>query len=240
MTDAELAAAIAAEAGAMLLDLRARLGADARCGVHGDREADALITARLRAARPDDALLSEEHPCDGSRLAASRVWIVDPLDGTREFAEGRDDWAVHVGLAIDGVAAVGALALPAKRQLLRSDRPPARGREMAMPRILVSRTRPPPEAQLLADALGGVLVPMGSAGAKIAAIVCGEADLYVHSGGQHQWDNAAPVAVASAAGLRATRLDGSDIVYNCASSRIDDLLVAPADLHDRALAILKS
>lgn len=240
MTDAELAADIAQGAGALLLDLRRRLGGSPDCGARADRLADDFIAQRLCAGRPDDALLSEEHGCDGTRLTARRVWIVDPLDGTREFAEGRDDWAVHVGLAINGQAVVGAVALPARGLTLRSDEAPKRGEAPARPRILVSRTRPPVEANRLAAGLGGVLVPMGSAGAKIAAVITGEADIYVHSGGQHQWDNAAPVAVALAAGLTATRIDGQPLRYNEESTRIDDLLVAPPDLHARALAILRS
>jgi 3'(2'), 5'-bisphosphate nucleotidase len=221
MTDAELAEAIATETGALLLAIQAD-GAD---GARGDREANALILERLRAARPGDAILSEESADDLTRLERSRVWIVDPLDGTREFAEGRDDWAVHVALAIDGAAAVGVVALPRLGCVLSSDAPPPLPSARTPPRMLVSRTRP---SRLCADvsaAIGAEPIPMGSAGAKAMAVVRGEAEIYLHSGGQHQWDNCAPVAVALAAGLHASRIDGSAIRYNERKTSIPDLLI---------------
>lgn len=221
LTDAELAHAIATEAGELLL----RIQGDCAGGARGDREANQLILDRLRAARPYDTILSEESADDLSRLTQSRVWIVDPLDGTREFAERRADWAVHIALAVDGEAAVGAVALPRLGVTLASDMPPALAPAQHPPRMLVSRTR---ASQLCADvgaSLGAVHVGMGSAGAKAMAVVRGEAEIYLHSGGQHQWDNCAPVAVALAAGLHASRIDGTPIVYNQASTSIPDLLI---------------
>ena len=221
LQDAELARSIADEAGALLL----RIQGDCAGGDRGDSEANALILARLRAARPDDAILSEESADDPVRLAAKRVWIIDPLDGTREFAERREDWAVHVALAIDGQAAVGAVALPRLGCTLSSDRPPALPEPELPPRMLVSRTRPSKLCEGVGERIGAVHIGMGSAGAKAMAVVRGQAEIYLHSGGQHQWDNCAPVAVALAAGLHCSRIDGSPIVYNQASTAIPDLLI---------------
>ena len=239
MTDADLAAAVAEAAGRLLLDLRSggllegRALADA-----GDRLAGDYIVAALRAQRPGDGILSEEHADTAERLEKRRVWIVDPLDGTREYAEGRDDWAVHVALAIDGAPAAAAVALPAEGKLLRSDRPPpvpACGEKL---RMLVSRTRPPALAEEVAAALGAELVPMGSAGAKAMAVLLGRGDLYLHSGGQYEWDNCAPAAVALGCGLVATRLDGSALAYNNADPTLPDLIIAHPDVAARVRAIL--
>jgi 3'(2'), 5'-bisphosphate nucleotidase len=219
--DAHLAAAIAEAAGRLLLQVQAE-GAD---GARGDREANTLILDRLRAARPNDAILSEESADDLVRLARSRVWIVDPLDGTREFAEGREDWAVHVALAIDGVAAIGAVALPKLGLTLSSNAPSPLPAAHALPRMLVSRTRPSSLCAAVATQIGAETIGMGSAGAKAMAVVRGEAEIYLHTGGQHQWDNCAPAAVALAAGLHVSRVDGSPIVYNAASTSIPDLLI---------------
>lgn len=221
MTDAELAREIAQEAGALLLAIQAE-GAD---GARGDREANALILARLRAARPDDAILSEESADDLSRIDRRRVWIVDPLDGTREFAEARADWAVHVGLAIDGAPAAGAVALPPMGITFATDAPPPLPPAQLPPRLLISRTRPSGLCSRVIDRLGAVSVPMGSAGAKAMAVVRGEAEIYLHAGGQHQWDNCAPAAVALAAELHASRIDGSPLLYNQRETSIPDLLI---------------
>ncbi|MBO9622471.1 MAG: 3'(2'),5'-bisphosphate nucleotidase CysQ [Sphingomonas sp.] len=226
MTDAALAREIAQEAGALLLAIQSD-GAD---GARGDREANALIIERLRAARPEDAILSEESADDLSRLEQRRVWIVDPLDGTREFAEGRSDWAVHVALAIDGVPAVGAVALPGLGVTLATDAPPPLAAPHDPPRMLVSRTRPSQLCENVIERIGAESLGMGSAGAKAMAVVRGEAEIYLHSGGQHQWDNCAPAAVALAAGLHASRIDGSPLVYNQRSTSIPDLLICRKEL----------
>lgn len=231
LTDAALARAIADEAGALLLRIQEH-GAD---GARGDREANALILERLRAARPEDAILSEESADDPIRLTRSRVWIVDPLDGTREFGESRADWAVHVALAVDGVAAAGAVALPRLGVTLSSDAPPVLAGGRVPPRMLVSRTRASALCAAVGTRIGAEQVPMGSAGAKAMAVVRGEADIYLHSGGQHQWDNCAPVAVALAAGLHCSRIDGSPIVYNQASTSIPDLLICRPEWSDIVL-----
>ena len=225
-TDADLARQIAAAAGEILMTLRgSRLFAGAALGAAGDRVANTFIMAALASQRPADAILSEEEANDTARCAASRVWIVDPLDGTREFAEGRADWAVHVALAVDGVAVAGAVALPAKGQMFASGArvpPPAAN---FPPRMVVSRSRPAPQTAAIAAALGAVIVPMGSAGAKAMAVVGGDADVYLHTGGQYEWDNCAPVAVALAHGLHASRIDGSPLVYNRADPYLPDLLI---------------
>ncbi|MEI9928073.1 MAG: 3'(2'),5'-bisphosphate nucleotidase CysQ [Sphingomonas sp.] len=236
MTDAGLAADIAAEAGDLLRALQ-RTGSGRTLGAAGDAQANALILARLRAARPDDAILSEEMADDLARCARRRVWIVDPLDGTREYSEGRDDYAVHIGLAIDGVPAIGAVGLPGQNLIFASDPAPPLVPANHPPRMVVSRTRPAAECSAVAEALGAELVPMGSAGAKAMAVVRGLADIYLHSGGQHQWDNCAPVAVARATGLHASRLDGSPLVYNCEATWIPDLLICRAELAERVLAL---
>jgi 3'(2'), 5'-bisphosphate nucleotidase len=239
LTDARLAAHLASEAGALLMALRGAGELTGKAlGAEGDRIANAYLCDALRRARPDDALLSEEEADCLDRLDSSRVWIVDPLDGTREYSEGRDDWAVHVALAVDGVAVTGAVALPARGLVLASEPapvlPPANGRL----RMVVSRSRPAPEAIKVADVLGAELVPMGSAGAKAMAVVLGEADIYLHSGGQYEWDNAAPVAVAVAAGLHASRSDGSLLVYNGRVTYLPDLLICRREWVGPVLAAL--
>jgi 3'(2'), 5'-bisphosphate nucleotidase len=232
-TDHEDAATLASAAGNRLLELRAS-GAD---GKTGDRESHELLMAGLRQLHPDDAVLSEEGADDKVRVERSRVWIVDPLDGTREFGEPpRTDWAVHVALAVDGRPVVGAVALPAQGRVLRTDAPPSRRAPSARPRLVVSRTRPPAWTDDVASAIDADLVPMGSAGAKIAAVITGEADAYVHAGGQYEWDSAAPVAVALAAGMHASRVDGSALVYNRPDPFLPDLVVCHPALADRLLA----
>jgi 3'(2'), 5'-bisphosphate nucleotidase len=236
--DAALAAQLAAEAGRLLMEVRAGSGLTGKAlGDAGDAAANRLLCDALRAARPDDGLLSEEERDNPVRLAKQRVWIIDPLDGTREYSEGRADWAVHVALAIDGVAAGGAVALPgfAGAPVLRTDAPQPLPAPMARPRFVVSRTRPAHEAAAVAAALGGELVPMGSAGAKAMAVVRGEAEVYLHSGGQHDWDSCAPVAVALAHGLHASRIDGTPLAYNQANTFMPDLLICRPEWAGRVL-----
>lgn len=235
LSDARLARAIAEEAGRLLLAVQ-RDGAD---GARGDREANALILARLRAARPGEAILSEEAADDTTRLERDRVWIVDPLDGTREFAEGRADWAVHVALAVAGRPAAGAVALPPLGRVFSSDTPPPLQPARTPPRLLVSRTRPSALCERVGAAIGADLVGMGSAGAKAMAVLRGEAEIYLHTGGQHQWDNCAPAAVALAAGLHASRIDGSPLVYNQRRTSVPDLLICRAEWAEPVLAAVR-
>ena len=239
MTDADLAAALAETAGRLLVTLRAGgTLTGAALGDAGDATANAYLLSAIRALRPDDAVLSEEDVDDLARLAARRVWIVDPLDGTREYADGRDDWAVHVALSVDGHAAVGAVALPAQGLTLRSDQPPPTPARPPRARMLVSRTRPPAECRRLADRLDAELIPMGSAGAKAMAVVLGRGDIYFHTGGQREWDNAAPVAVALGAGLVASRVDGSPCTYNARDTLVPDLLICAPEWEARVRAAL--
>jgi 3'(2'), 5'-bisphosphate nucleotidase len=203
----------------------------------GDAAAHNLITARLAELRPDDAVLSEEGKDDSARLAARRVWIVDPLDGTREFSEPpRDDWAVHVALVEDGELVAGAVARPAMGSTLATDEVTIRPRGVSKPlRIAVSRSRPPEFVHALAQRLDAELVPMGSAGIKATAVLDDRVDAYVHAGGQYEWDSAAPVAVAQAAGLHTSRLDGSPLRYNQADPLLPDLLVCRPEIAELLL-----
>lgn len=240
MTDAELAAHLADTAGRILIEVRDSGVFSAKAlGKAGDQTANQFLVHAIREARPDDGLLSEEMKCDGDRLTKSRVWIVDPVDGTREYGEERLDWAVHVALVIDGVAKIGAVALPGAGLVLRSDQPQELLAHANPLRMLVSRTRPAREALAVAEKLGATLVPMGSAGAKAMAVVRGEADIYLHSGGQYEWDSAAPVAVAAACGLHCSRIDGSPLVYNQEDVYLPDLLICPQELADKVLGLIR-
>jgi 3'(2'), 5'-bisphosphate nucleotidase len=243
LSDAELAVELAGTAGRTLLELRAGLrGLPAdEVKKRGDDAAQQVLAAGLAQERPRDAVLSEEAADDAARLDAERVWIIDPLDGTREYSEGRPDWAVHVALWQRGTLVAGAVALPGLERVLASDPAPVvPPRDGGAPlRMAVSRSRPPAIATGVAEALGAELVPMGSAGFKVAAVVRGEADLYVHGGGQYEWDSAAPVAVAHAAGLHASRLDGSPLRYNQPDPYLPDLVVCRPELASHVLSILK-
>jgi 3'(2'), 5'-bisphosphate nucleotidase len=258
--DDELARDLAVAAGTSLVDLRARWrpgdGEDvAALRRTADRQSHEFLVAELARLRPDDAVLSEEGADDPARLTARRVWIVDPLDGTREYGEpGRTDWAVHVALWERGELTAGAVALPAQDRVLSTadpvtasaqDRHSAQDQHSAQDRhqpvrLLVSRSRPPEFVHRLAERLGAELVPLGSAGAKAAAVIDGQADAYVHSGGQYEWDSAAPVAVARAAGLHASRIDGSSLRYNQAHPSVPDILICTAGLAPTLLATISS
>ena len=226
LNDAELAAHLAEVAGKLLIQVReAGVFSPKALGKAGDATANQFLCHAISEQRPDDGLLSEESRDTEERLGKSRVWIVDPIDGTREYGEARTDWAVHVALAIDGVPAIGAVALPGLGVVLRTDQPGTVPPSPERLRMVVSRTRPAHEATEVAERLGAELVPMGSAGAKAMAIVRGEADIYLHSGGQYEWDSCAPAAVAAAHGLHISRIDGSPLIYNQANVYMPDLLI---------------
>lgn len=245
MSDHDDAARYAEQAGRLLLQLRAEGMDDGSApwalGDIGDVLANRLLLELLATEHPDDRVLSEESVDDPRRLDANRVWIIDPLDGTREFTEpGRVDWAVHVALwERDRGLTAGAVALPAQDRVLSTaaPAPPADldGRGL---RIVVSRSRPPAAARRVAAALDADLVPMGSAGAKAMAVVDGVVDAYVHAGGQYEWDSAAPAAVAMAAGLHTSRVDGSPLVYNRRDPWLPDLVVCRSELADAVLAAI--
>ncbi|WP_304609509.1 3'(2'),5'-bisphosphate nucleotidase CysQ [Planomonospora sp. ID67723] len=255
--DHDLARDLAAEAGERLLALRERegFGDPSALRKEGDAASHRFLMEALTRLRPGDSVLSEEatqqERLDPRRLRADRVWIVDPLDGTREFAEeGRADWAVHVALwerdgetggetGGQGRLTAGAVALPAQGRTLSTGEPPVlpRWREQGQgPRIAVSRTRPPEFVQKLAELAGAVLVPIGSAGAKISAVLTGEVEAYVHAGGQYEWDSAAPVAVALASGAHASRIDGSTLTYNQGDPSLPDILISLPELASTLLA----
>jgi len=241
MTDEDLAAKLAEGAGRLLLALRESACLEGRAlGAVADQVANAFILTALREWRPEDAVLSEESPDDPARLRSARVWIVDPLDGTREYVEGRPDWAVHVALAIDGAPRAGAVAVPALDRLFRSDRVEAARPMRSRPLMLVSRTRAPAEAETIAALIGADIAGMGSAGAKAMAVVAGDADIYYHAGGQHEWDNCAPAAVALGAGLHASRIDGAPLSYNRADTMVPDLVIGRPDLAAKVIAFAQS
>jgi 3'(2'), 5'-bisphosphate nucleotidase len=239
MNDHELAAFLAKDAGKILLDLQKWWDRDpSELGKAGDAQANAYLVHALRDVRPSDGLLSEEEKDDPARLSKSRVWIIDPVDGTREYGEGRADWAVHVALAIDGVPLIGAVALPGLGLVLRTDQPQPVPPTPEKLRMVVSRTRPAAEALSVAKALCAELIPMGSAGAKAMAVVRGEADIYLHTGGQYEWDSCAPAAVAAAHGLHISRIDGSPLVYNQANVYMPDLLICRKEYAVQVLALV--
>ena len=244
MTDAELAAHLAEHTGKLLIQVReAGVFSEKALGKAGDATANQFLVHAIREQRPDDGLLSEEEKDSAERLQQSRVWIVDPVDGTREYGEAqetgwRTDWAVHVALAIDGVASIGAVALPGLGLVLRSDRPGSVPPAPEKLRMVVSRTRPAREATEVAAKLNAELVPMGSAGAKAMAIVRGQADIYLHSGGQYEWDSCAPVAVALAHGLHCSRIDSSPLVYNQADVYMPDLLICRKEHAEMVLGLV--
>jgi 3'(2'), 5'-bisphosphate nucleotidase len=240
-TDAQLARRIADAAGEILIALRrSGLFEGKALGKAGDRVANTFIMEAIRLKRPDDAVLCEEEAADPTRLKHSRVWIIDPLDGTREYGEERSDWAVHIALSIDGRAEIGAVALPGVPLTLSSDQPitvPPPGNGPL--RMVVSRTRPAAESVDVAKRLGAELIPMGSAGAKAMAIVRNEADIYLHSGGQYEWDSCAPVAVAQACGLHVSRIDGSPLLYNRENPYLPDLLICRKEHAAQVLDLMK-
>jgi len=245
-----LARDLAVSAGELLLAIRAAPRSDDQLRRAGDLGSQEHLASELAKHRPGDAVLSEEAVDDHARLAAERVWIIDPLDGTREFGEpGRVDWAVHVALWESGDLTAGAVALPAQGLVLSTADPPpgAPGGEWgeALPvdavlKLVVSRSRPPEFVTRLAEQLGAELVPLGSAGAKAAAVITGEVDAYVHAGGQYEWDSAAPVAVARSAGLHTSRIDGSSLSYNSEQPQMPDILICPAHLAGRLLGAISA
>ncbi|MEO8815877.1 MAG: inositol monophosphatase family protein [Mycobacterium sp.] len=254
MTDAALAAELALEAGKLLLTVREQVGFDhpGQLGDAGDRQANELILDLLRAVRPGDAVLSEESPDDLARVQSDRVWIIDPLDGTREFTTpDRDDWAVHVALWQRGQAVLGsitdaAVALPARgNTVYRTDTVATLAGAAALVevprtvRVAVSATRVPAIVRRIQEAVAIETVPMGSAGAKAMAVVRGDVDAYLHAGGQWEWDSAAPAGVVLAAGMHASRLDGSPLVYNRPDPYLPDLLMCRRDVAPQLLAAIR-
>ena len=232
------AAKLAEIAGRALVELRADPPSLRDLGAAGDRMAHQLLVAELNRLYPDDDVRSEE----GLEHVAGtgRLWIIDPLDGTREFRQpGRSDWAVHVAMAVGGVAVVGAVALPALDLVLGTGEPPVLPplRTGEPPRVVVSRSRPPDVAYDVTESISGVMVPMGSAGAKIAAVILGAAEVYVHAGGQYEWDSCAPVAVAVASGLHASRLDGEPLRYGDPDAWLPDLVVCRQEYAEAVLAV---
>lgn len=242
LTDAELAADLAADAGKLLLQVRAVIGFDQpwTLGEAGDRQANSLLLRRLQAERPGDAVLSEEAHDDLARLKSDRVWIIDPLDGTREFSTpGRDDWAVHIALwrrSSNGQPEItdAAVALPARGNVVyRTDTVTSGAAPAGVPgtlRIAVSATRPPAVLHRIRQTLAIQPVSIGSAGAKAMAVIDGYVDAYLHAGGQWEWDSAAPAGVMLAAGMHASRLDGSPLRYNQLDPYLPDLLMCRAEV----------
>jgi 3'(2'), 5'-bisphosphate nucleotidase len=238
--DHRLARESAEQAGDLLLALRRAgegIGAD-KLRAAGDRGAHELLMEVLTEARPEDGILSEEGYDDGRRLTRERVWVIDPLDGTREFGEpGRPDWAVHVALAEKGRLTAGAVALPAMGVVYATDDPPVVPPKPDDRPLLVvtTRHRVPMVTVRMAEAIGAELVSLGSAGAKAMTVVSGQTDAYLHVGGMYEWDSAAPAAVAASAGLHVSRADGAPLVYNRADPWLPDLLICRPELAEACL-----
>lgn len=243
-TDAQLASRLAVEAGLLLLELRSTMFSDGappwQVMDNGDLAAHRFLIGQLDALRPDDAVLSEEGADDLRRLSTERVWIVDPLDGTKEYGErGRHDWAVHVALCQAGALTAAAVSLPAMDMVFCTDpAPELPERRFDKPRLITSRNRAPHAAVIVAQALGCEAVRLGSAGAKAMAVVLAEADIYIHDGGMYQWDSAAPSAVAEAAGLHVSRIDGSPLIYNDRDAWLPDFMVCRQELAEPVLDAL--
>lgn len=246
MSDSAFAADLAEQAGALLLDLQRTSGLSGKeLGKAGDARSNDLLIGLLAESRPDDAVLSEESADSAARLSTDRVWIIDPLDGTREYGmAGRSDWAVHVALwergAPGSAITAAAVAQPALSTVYSTGVSSSVRRERPRPIFLVSDSRPPEFAAAVAHDLGADLLPMGSAGAKAMAVLRGDADAYLHAGGQWEWDSAAPVGVALAAGLHASRVDGSTLTYNAAHPYLPDLLICRPDLAGELLAAIEA
>ena len=241
MNDHQLAAQLAAEAGELLVELRAELStqrlAPFAVGARGDAAAHDFIANALSQHRPDDMLLSEESIDNRRRLQHDRVWIVDPLDGTREFSiPGRTDWAVHVALVDGGIPVAAAVALPAQKITLATDPAPPTPPAAAPPRVVTSRSRPGRLARQIADVIGAEIVQLGSAGAKAAAVVRGQAEVYAHASGLHEWDLCAPAAVAAAAGLHVSHLSGAELRFNQPDTYISDFVICHPDFAPAVLA----
>jgi 3'(2'), 5'-bisphosphate nucleotidase len=228
-------------AGDLLLDVRSGGLEGRQLKDAGDLASHELLMKLFAAHRPDDAVLSEEGKDDKARLRSRRVWIVDPLDGTREFSEPpRDDWAVHVALWADGDLVAGAVAQPGMARTFSTAAPPSvPERTPGPPRVAVSRTRPPEFVEALAEEIDAELVPMGSAGAKVISVARDVTDIYVHAGGQYEWDSAAPVAVARAARLHTSRADGSQLAYNQEDVWLPDLLVCRPEFADQVSGFIR-
>lgn len=240
LSDINLARLLAEKAGRILLALQDLTNLDNKQrGKNGDAFANQYIIETLLEARPDDGILSEEEKDNDKRLSKHRVWIIDPLDGTREYSECRDDWAVHIGFCINGVATMGVVALPAKKKIYSSENIVKLKPLAKTPKILISRTRTPKFATELAEYLGAELVTMGSAGAKAMAVINGDADIYYHFGGQHEWDNCAPVAVCQAHGLHCSRIDGTPIKYNRKNTFVPDILICRKEYSARVIDFLR-
>ncbi|AWB82332.1 3'(2'),5'-bisphosphate nucleotidase CysQ [Corynebacterium yudongzhengii] len=205
-------------------------------GEAGDDLAQNWIARVLAQHRPDDGFLSEEAADNPERLSKDRVWIIDPLDGTKEFATGRQDWAVHIALVENGRPTHAAVGLPDLGVVFSSS--DARHVEGPFARkIIASRNRPPKVANHIAEKLGFTSEGFGSAGAKAMHVLLGDHDAYIHAGGQYEWDQAAPVGVALASGLHASRLNGEELRYNNRDTYIPDLLICRPELADDILSL---
>ena len=245
-----LAANLAESAGRMLVDCRSgaagQLLGGSSLAHEGDQRAHLHLLTRLQEARPDDAVLSEEGADDAQRLDSSRLWVIDPLDGSRDYGFGNDEWAVHVGLVEDGKIVAGAVALSALDLLFHTGE--GEGPACAVdennpnrrPVIVTARSRVNAEGMLLAHELGADVFACGSAGVKAMLVVNGTADAYVHASPLYEWDVCAPAAVAQSAGLHVSDAAGDPLVFNQARPVVNSFLVCRPELVDDILSALSS
>ena len=221
----------------------------------GDQAADGFLQGFVRGRYPEDGLLSEETADSPERLGRERTWIVDPLDGTKEYSQGRADWAVHVALTVGGTCALAAVALPSEGRVLWGVALEGQERggddgggtlvsgaseSPSKPRVMVSRSHTPPWVETFAGSLGATLVPCGSAGFKVSRLLAGEGDIYVHKIGLKECDTCAPETVARALGWHVCRLRGEEHRYNRADPKNHELVVCRPTWRDRVLEAIAS
>ena len=256
----EIATAIRAarEAGATALAMQGAVSetskSDGSPVTQGDLAADAIIRHHLSLAFPADAILSEEYPDSSARLSCPRLWIVDPIDGTKDYLAGAAEWAVQVALAIDGRLVLGVLDLPgeglclvgvpgAGAWLLDADGERPLILDHTASDVLITS-----ESKRNRDAVTRIRAALPeftslhatSVGVKVWRIIAGIAGLYIHPRSIAEWDAAAPAAVLAAAGGTATDLAGQTLVFNTPSGRCEGLVFSKRNDHPTVVTRLRN